>query len=117
MPTVGVNIQKYDNSSYEFTQCALIDSNIEDISLTYAKTTTKPVKADVQKPLHAFEDSPYFNNKFNSYSVVGKLNYNAQTTWPDIIYAVYSCVHLLSDPCQDHGIAIISGQVVTEDFF
>ena len=76
---VGVNIQKHGDSSYEFTQHALIDSIIEDVALPYAKTTAKPILAAVQKPLHAFKDSPYFNND---------LNYIAQTTWSDIIYAI-----------------------------
>ena len=77
---VGVNIRKHDDGSYEFTQCALIDSIIEDVGLSYAKATTKPIPAAVQKPLHSFKDSPYFNNDFNYCSVVCKLNYIAQTT-------------------------------------
>ena len=65
---VSVNIQKHDDGSYECTQCDLIDSIIEDIGLSYAKATTKPVLATVQKLLHAFKDSSYFNNDFSAQS-------------------------------------------------
>ena len=53
----GVNIGKHDDGSYEFTQCALIDSIKEDVCLSHAKATTKPIPAAVKKPLNVFKDS------------------------------------------------------------
>ena len=38
---VSINILKHDDGSFEFTQCSLIDSIIEDEGLSYAKATTK----------------------------------------------------------------------------
>ena len=76
---VGVNIQRHDDGSYAIKQCVLIDSITEDVGLSSAKATTKPILASVQKPLHALKDSS-FNNDFNYHSVVGKINYIAQTT-------------------------------------
>ena len=48
---VGVNIKKAKDSSYEFSQRALIDSIIQDVGLTDKKT--KPVPAKVAVLLHA----------------------------------------------------------------
>jgi hypothetical protein len=66
---VGVNIRKLKDGSYEFTQCALIDSIISDVGLTDSKT--KPVPAKVSLQLHAFQDQPIFNLDFNYRSAVG----------------------------------------------
>jgi hypothetical protein len=60
----------------------------------------------VSLQLHAFKDKPAFNLNFNYRSAVGKLNYLAQTTRPDIIYAMHQIAKYLSDPRQSHGEAI-----------
>ena len=78
---VGVNISKLRDGSYEFTQHALIDSIINDVGLNDSKS--KPVPAKVSLQLHAFKDDPPFDMDFNYRSAVGKLNYLAQTTWPE----------------------------------
>ncbi len=102
---VGVNIKKLKNGSYEFTQCALINSIIDNIGLTDIKS--KPVPAKVAILLHAFKDAPVFDLNFNYRSVVGKLNYLAQTTRPDIMYATHQIVKFSADPREPHGDAII----------
>jgi hypothetical protein len=84
---VGVNIRKAKDGSYEFSQRALIDSIINDVGLDDKRT--KPVPAKVTVLLHAHRDEPVFNLTFNYCSVVGKLNYLAQTTRPDIMYPVH----------------------------
>jgi hypothetical protein len=84
---VGVNIKKLQDESYKFTQHALIDSIINDVGLEDAKV--KPVPAKVSLQLHAFNDETPFNLNFNYKSAVGKLNYLAQTTRPDIMYATH----------------------------
>jgi hypothetical protein len=102
---VGVNIKKLKDDSYEFTQRALIDSIISDVGLTDSKT--KPVPAKVSLQLHAFKDQPAFNLDFNYRSAVGKLNYLAQTTRPDIMYATHQIAKYSSDPREPHGEAIL----------
>ena len=101
---VGVNIKKMKDGSYEFTQRALIDSIIEDVGLKDAKV--KPVPAKVSLRIHAFKDEPPFDLNFNYRSAVGKLNYLAQTTRPDIMYATHQVAKYSSDPRQTHGEAI-----------
>ncbi len=48
--------------------------------------------------LHVFKDKPAFDLNFNYRSAVGKLNYLAQTTRPDIMYAMHQIAKYLSDP-------------------
>jgi hypothetical protein len=48
-----------------------------------------------------------FDLDFNYRSVVGKLNYLAQTTHPDIMYATHQNAKYSSDPRQLHGKAIL----------
>ncbi len=102
---VGVNIKKLKDRSYEFTQQALTDSIINDSGLKDAKV--KPVPEKVSLQLHAFKDKPAFDLSFNYRSAVGKLNYLAQTTRPDIMYATNQIAKYLSDPRQSHGEAIL----------
>ncbi len=91
--------------SYEFTQHALIDAIIKDVNLTDAKV--KPVPAKVSMPLQAFKDAPPFNLNFNYCSVVGKLNYLAQTSRSNIMYATHQIAKYSSNPREPHGEAIL----------
>jgi hypothetical protein len=95
---VGVNIKKLKDGSSQFTQRALFDYIIDDVGLQYMKV--KPVPAKVTLQLHAFKDEPAFDHNFNHRSAVGKLNYLAQTTRPDILYAMHQIAKYLSDPRQ-----------------
>jgi hypothetical protein len=102
---VGVNIKKLKNGTYEFTQKTLIDAIINDVDIGDAYT--KPVPAKVTLQLHAFKSLPKFDGRFHYCSAVGKLNYLAQTTRPDIMYAVHPVAKYSSDPRTEHGDAII----------
>jgi hypothetical protein len=57
--------------------------------------------------LHGHTDSPEFNFTWNYKSAVGKLNYLAQTTRPDIMYAVHMVAKYASDPRTEHGEAVL----------
>jgi hypothetical protein len=102
---VGVNIKKLKDGFYESTQRALIDSIIDDVGLKDVKV--KPVPAKVSLQLHSFKDEPPFDLNFNYRSAVGKLNYLAQTTRLDIMYATHQIAKYSSDPRQLHGEAIL----------
>ncbi|KAL7458293.1 hypothetical protein ACHAXS_000422, partial [Conticribra weissflogii] len=102
---VGVNVHKQADGTYNFTQRTLIDAIISDVGLK--DKYTKPVPAKASLHLHAFKDSPKFDENFNYRSIVGKLNYLAQTTRPDIMYATHQIAKYSSDPRQEHGEAII----------
>jgi len=102
---VGVNIKKHKDGTYELTQRALIDSIITDAGLTDAKVKTVPAK--VSEPFHAFKNEAPFRLDFNYRSIVGKLNYLAQTTRPDIMYATHQIAKYSADPRVPHGDAIM----------
>jgi len=102
---VGVNIKKLRDGTYKFTQWALIDSIIEDIGIK--DSNTKPVPAKISLRLHAFKEEPVFDLNVNYRSVVGKLNYLAQTIRPDIMYATHQIAKYSSDPRESHGEAVI----------
>jgi hypothetical protein len=61
----------------------------------------------VSLQLHTFKDKPAFDLNFNYRSAVGKPTYQAQTTRPDIMYAMHQIAHYSSDPRQSHGEAIL----------
>jgi hypothetical protein len=61
----------------------------------------------VSLQLHTFKDEPAFNLNFNYRSAVGKLNYLAQTTRPNIMYAMHQIAKYSTDPRQSHGEAIL----------
>ena len=102
---IGVNLSK-DKDTFHFTQRALIDSIIDDVGLTNSKKV-KSVPAKSSQILQAFPESPPFDGPFNFRSVVGKLNYLAQTTRPDIMQAVHSIAKYASNPKREHGDAIM----------
>ena len=89
----------------EFTQRALIDSIIADIGLK--GTTTKPVPIKPHITLLAHKDQPEFSLGFDYCSVMGKLNYLAQTSRLDIMYAVHQIAKYSANPRMPHGKAII----------
>ncbi len=93
---VGVNVHKQADGMYNFTQRTLIDAIILDVGLK--DKYTKPVPAKASLHLHAFKNSPTFDEKFHYRSIVGKLNYLAQTTRPDIMYATCQIAKYSSDP-------------------
>jgi hypothetical protein len=61
----------------------------------------------VSLQLHAFKGEPPFDLDFNYRSAVGKLNCLAQSTRPDIMYAMQQIAKYLSDSRQSHGEAIL----------
>ena len=77
------------------------------MGLTDSKT--KPVPAKVSLQHHAFKDQPNFDLDFNYRSAVEKLNYLAQTTRPDIMYAMHQIAKYssASDPREPCGEAIL----------
>ena len=102
---MGVNINRTQDGTVEFSQRALIDNIITDSNDTVMYS--KPVPAKSSVILHAHKDSLDFVGNFSYRSMVGKLNYLAQTTRPDILYAVHQVAKYSSCPKQEHGEAIL----------
>ncbi len=67
----------------------------------------KAVPAKVSKILHTHLDKPPFLLNFGYHSAIGKLNYLAQTTRPDIVYATHQLAKYSSNPREPHGEAVL----------
>lgn len=71
-----------------------MDANISDTGLDNKYTNHVPAKVSLH--LHAFKNSPAFEN-FNFHSLVCKLIYLGQATSPDIMYATPYITKYASD--------------------
>jgi hypothetical protein len=102
---VGVNIKCFRDGSIELYQQALIDTIIKDVDLEDSRVKSVPAKSN--KHLHAHLDKPEFALNFNYRFLIGKLNCLAQTTQPNIMYAVHQLVNYSSNPWELHGEAAL----------
>ena len=88
---LGVNTKNQGDGLYVFTQPTLTQQIIEDVCLG-SRITPKPILICAQILLHHHLDyPPHDERKFQYQSVIGKLKYLAQCTWPDIVYAMHQC--------------------------
>ena len=102
---IGVNINRINKDTFELTQPALARAIVNDVGIG-PRTPAKPVPASPTKMLHPFLESPPFDGHFSYRSVVGKLNYIAQCTHPELMYSVNSCARFSSNPRKEHGEAL-----------
>ena len=102
---IGVNIKQMKDGSIGLSQRGLIDTIIQDADLQDSKV--KAVLAKVNEHLNAHLDKPHFSLNFNYRSMIGKLNYLAQTTRPDIMYAMHQLAKYSSNPLEPHGDAAL----------
>ena len=106
---VGVNIKHHKDGTYEFTQRGLTDAILNDVGLGMSYKT-KPVPMQTTTYLHVHLNTKSFQDcdfTFEYRSAIGKLNYLAQTSRPDIIFAVHQLARYSSDPKEAHGTAIM----------
>ncbi len=101
----GVNIKRMKDGSIGLSQHALINTIIQEADLQDFKV--KAVLAKVNEYLHAHLNKPPFSLNFNHRSMIGKLNYLAQTIRPDIMYAMHQLAKYSSNPCKPHGDAAL----------
>ncbi len=102
---VRVNIKRLRDSSIELSQRALINTIIKDVDLGDSKV--KSIAAKPNEHLHAHLDKPEFALNFNYRFLIGKLNYLAQTTQPNIMYAMHQLAKYSSNPREPHGEAAL----------
>jgi hypothetical protein len=75
----------------------------------------KAVPAKISKILHAHFDRPPFLLNFGYCSVISKLNYLAQISRPDIVYATHQLAKYSSNPREPHVEALIWYLKKTQD--
>jgi hypothetical protein len=67
----------------------------------------KAVPAKVSEILYAHLDKPPFLLNFGYQSIIGKLNYLAQTTRPDIVYATHQLTKYSFNSREPHEEAVL----------
>jgi Reverse transcriptase (RNA-dependent DNA polymerase) len=77
------------------TQPGLINQIFEDVGLVGNKVTQKKMPAC--EVLHAHTDAAPFDTMWNYHSIIGKLNFLAQNTRPDISMAVHMCAWFINN--------------------
>jgi hypothetical protein len=91
------------------TQTGLIDTILTDVGLisdpadtsrSRSQPTTKYVPAATV--LRSDPDAAPFDETWSYRSIIGKLNFLAQNTQPDIAFAVHQCARFVSNPNQTH---------------
>jgi hypothetical protein len=114
---VHINIKSNPTDSYapiqlKLTQPGLIDQILMDVGIhpdqqkanDRSRPHTKFVPA--REILHPSPNSPPFSASWNYRSIVGKLNFLAANTRPDISMATHMCAKYVSNPNQAHQEAI-----------
>ncbi len=101
---LGIRITKDPISrTISMTQTGLIESIIKDVGLS-TTSNTKSTPAD--SILYADKSKTPRGDTWNYRSVIGRLNFLAQNTRPNISFAVHQCTRLCSAPTKLHEIAV-----------
>ena len=78
------------------TQPGLINQILEDVGLVSDKVTQK--KTPASEVLHSHQDAAPFDAPWSYCLIIGKLNFLAQNTHPDISMAVHMCARFVNKP-------------------
>jgi hypothetical protein len=101
---LGIRINKNNmTKTIELTQPGLIESILQDLHLLHdSKTKSTPALGI----LYPDKDGHPRQDTWNYRSVIGKLNFIAQNTRPDITFAVHQCARFSSNPTALHELAV-----------
>jgi hypothetical protein len=87
------------------TQPKLTETIIKELGLKEdSNTLTTPANSTVVLQKHSTSKS--HSATWNYRAMIGKLNYLAQSTRPDIAYAVHQCARFSKDPKDEHRKAV-----------
>ena len=103
---LGVNITTTNDGNYEMKQTGLICDIIHDLNLDHPSAKYEFHKVPAIEVLQADLDEPAFCKEWNYRLVIGKSNFLALNTRPDIAFAVHQCACWCSNPRKTHGAAI-----------
>jgi hypothetical protein len=102
---LGIRITKDPiNKSISMTQPGLIESVLADLNLLQDQARSKDTPSD--GILYPDRDGIQHQDSWNYCSVIGKLNYIAQNTRPDISFAVHQCARYSANPTALHELAV-----------
>ena len=102
---VGVHVERLSPDTIKLSQPHLIKSILEDLRIELlSKTVATPSIPNVI--LHADLMGEDHDDHFKYRSIIGKLNYLAKSTRPDIEYSVHQCARFMANPKRSHAAAI-----------
>jgi hypothetical protein len=101
---LGLHIEKDpDQKVIRMTQTGLIESIFKDLNID-SSSNTKNTPSD--SILHSDLSGAPRQETWNYRSIIGKLNYLAQNSRPDISYAVHQCARFCTKPTALHELAV-----------
>ena len=103
---LGVNIKATKSGNFEMTQTGLIQDILNDLGLNLPNCKYAMHSTPATAILHADEHEPPFTEKWIYRSLIGKLNFLALNSRPDIAFAVHQCARWCSNPRSTHGAAV-----------
>ena len=103
---LGVHIEHRPDGTIVMTQRKLIDSILEELGLQGPSVKVKPTPMASSKLLSRHPNSAPFDQNFICRRVIGKLLFLANSTRPDLAYAVHQCARFSQDPKEEHGSAV-----------
>jgi hypothetical protein len=102
---LGIRIVKnQETKEIVMTQPGLIESILQDLNLLHPNTHTKDTPA--MGILHPDRQGHPREDTWNYCSLIGKLNYLAQKTCPDISFAVHQCARFSNSTTALHKLAV-----------
>jgi hypothetical protein len=97
-----VNVEHLPNGDIKLSQLHLIDQIIDDVHIS-KQVAGKQKPAAATKILKRDEAAPSFNQQFNYWCAVCKLNFLEKSTRPDISYATHQVARFSEDSRISHG--------------
>jgi hypothetical protein len=101
---LGIHFSNQDDGELHMSQMGLIDAVIESAHIPKGRLKNTPTPATAI--LHADTEGLARQEYWNYPSVIGKLNYLAQNSRPDISFAVHQCPWFSKEPKALHEKAV-----------
>ena len=103
---LGVNIDRSEDGRIEVTQKGLIDRIIVSLGLNATSSNKAAAIPAESRALGTDSEGTPCQETFNYASVVGMMMYLANTTRPDIAFAVHQCARFTHCPKHSHELAL-----------
>ena len=102
---LGVNVDNQVDGTIILSQPTLIEKILKDLGLK-EDSNTLLIPAPSSLILQSHVDGTPHNENWHYRSIIGKINFLAQSTRPDIAYAVHQCARFSANPMIQHSKAI-----------
>ena len=102
---LGLQVSRLPTGAMALTQPQLITSILHDLNFS-KNTKAKNTPAVSTQLLQHDPEGEKFNEHWDYWSVIGKLNFLEKSSCPDLAFAVHQCACFLSDPCKLHANAV-----------